>query len=265
MPDVLLVRARGGDDKDAEALGARGVDVVEDPYLVVRACVDLTAVDRAEHVLTAVQVSADWLVVTSQAALRALIELTSEDRVRTCIAAGRERGIRFATVGEATRDAMEALGATPVLVPTVSTAEALRQSLADLPPATIVAPQGSQAMKGLAGGLRDLGWEVDEQVVYETRTVDQRPDSADRLAAGDFAAVVLRSPTAVRAVATFVPRLPDSTVVVCGGPTTAAEAERVGLGTVVISRGPTANVVADTVVESLARDGRSPGSSKERS
>ncbi|MEI6360862.1 MAG: uroporphyrinogen-III synthase [Actinomycetes bacterium] len=252
MPDVLLVRALGGDDKDAGTLRERGLTVVEDPFLVVRACADPGAGERAERVLAAISDTADWLVVTSQAALRALIDLTSETSLRSSIAGGRDRGLQFATVGEVTSAAMTDLGATPVLVPSVSTAEALRQDLATWGPATIIAPQGSQAMKGLAGGLRSLGWQVDEVVVYETSTVGARPEAADRLAAGDFAVVVLRSPTAVRAVASFVPRLPDGTTVVCGGPTTAAEVERTGLGTVVISPGPTADAVADAVQACLA-------------
>jgi uroporphyrinogen-III synthase len=250
--DVLLVRALGGDDKDAEALRERGVSVVEDPFLTVRSCIDPGAGERALHVLRAIENSADWLVVTSQAALRALVDLTSDEQLRASITAGRERGLAFATVGDATRAAMEALGASPVLVPAVNTAEALRQELSTRPTGSIVAPQGSQAMKGLAGGLRSLGWEVDEKVVYETSTVAERPATADRLEAGGFGALVLRSPTAVRAVASFVPRVPDATILVCGGPTTAAEVDRVGLGTVVVSQGPTAAAVADAVIGCLA-------------
>ena len=251
MRDVLLVRALGGDDKDAEALRDRGVRPVEDPYLTVRTCVDDGARQRAEHVLTAIAGSADWLVVTSQAALRALADLTSSEQLRLAFAVGAERGIGFATVGEATAAALQELGAGSVLVPAQSTAESLRQELSSRPPGSIIAPQGSQAMKGLAGGLRLRGWQIDEQVLYETSTVPVRPLSADRLSTGDFAVVVLRSPTAVRAVASFVPVLPAGTTLVCGGPTTAAEVERLGLGTVVISAGPTAAAVADTVVDCL--------------
>jgi uroporphyrinogen decarboxylase len=250
--DVLLVRAPGGDDRDADELRRRGVSVVEDPYLTVAACQDTGASDRAEHVLQAISDSADWLVVTSQAALRALAQLVGDDRLRVSILTGRERGLRFATVGETTANALRFWGAGDVLRPSVSTAAALREELAKDAPATIVAPQGSQAMKGLSGGLRSMGWVVDEVVVYETTTVGHRPVTADRLAAGDFAAVVFRSPTAVRAAASFVPLFPPTTVAVCGGPTTAAEVERLGIGRVAVSSGPTPEEVADTVVEILA-------------
>lgn len=252
MREVLLVRALGGDDRDAEALQSRGVPIVEDPYLTVAACTDDTAVARARHCLEQIATDADWLVVTSQAALRALTELVGADDLRASIATGRDRGIKVATVGAATAAALSDLGAVDIVVPPLSTAAALERLLGDLPPARVIAPQGSQAMKGLASGLGGRGWQIDEQVVYETATVRHRPTSADRLAAGEFAAVVFRSPTALRAVTTFVPQLPDGTLAVCGGPTTAAEAERLAIGTVVVSPAPTAEAVADTVVSILA-------------
>ena len=255
MRDALLVRALGGEDKDAESLRARGVPVVEDPYLVVATCSDDGAEQRAAAVLRAIEADSDWLVVTSRAALRALTDLAGEDRVRSAIRAGRDRGMGFATVGETTGAALELLGAANVLVPSVSTAEALRAELANRRPGSIVAPQGSQAMKGLASGLRSLGWRVDEEVVYETATVPTRPPSVDTLAAGGFGVVVLRSPTAVRAVTGFVGTLPEQTAAVCGGPTTAAAAEAAGIGTVVVSPGPTAAAVADTVLDYLSRPG----------
>jgi uroporphyrinogen-III synthase len=43
---VLLVRAAGGEDRDAEALRALGIEVIEDPYLVVAPCADHDAPAR---------------------------------------------------------------------------------------------------------------------------------------------------------------------------------------------------------------------------
>jgi uroporphyrinogen-III synthase len=184
MREVLLVRALGGDDRDAEALRSRAVPFVEDPFLTVAACTDDQATARATHVLDAIAVSADWLVVTSQAALRALSALRGDDALRGAVADGVGRGLRVAAVGPSSAEALKGLGAADVLVPSPSTAAALRDRLAVLPPGSIIAPQGSQAMKGLASGLREHGWTVDEQVVYETTTVTTRPPTADRLAEG---------------------------------------------------------------------------------
>lgn len=252
MREVLLVRANDADDKDAAELEALGIAYVADPYLTVQPCQDSEASARAAHVLDAIANDADWLVVTSQAALRALTSLRPEPDLSDCLRAGQARGLRVATVGSATSAALMRLGAVDVLVPVESTAQALLQRLLDEPSSTVIAPQGNQAMKGLAGGLREAGWTVDEQVVYETATIANRPATADRLAGGDFACVVLRSPTAARAVAQFVPAVPTSTALICGGPTTAAEVDRIGLGTVRVSDGPSAASVAKAVQECLA-------------
>jgi uroporphyrinogen-III synthase len=252
MRDVLLVRALAGDDRDAQELRRLGLPVVEDPYLTVTTCQDGGAPGRARHVLDSIASSADWLVVTSQAALRALAELAGDAELAASVTAGSERGIRFASVGAATAAAMEGWGARHVLVPATATSAGLLSELAAEPAASLIAPQGGQAMKGLASGLRELGWAVDEVVVYETATSTARPPSADRLAAGDFGAVVLRSPTAVRAVAGFVPDLPAATAVVCGGPTTAAAAEAAGMRNLHVSPAPTAEALAHTVLRALS-------------
>ena len=89
------------------------------------------------------------------------------------------------------------------------------------------------------------------------------PVSVADLAAGHIRAVVLRSPTAVRAVARHVPTLPSSTVVVCGGPTTAAAVAAVwGAGAAaVMSDAPTAEAVARTVADVLAAGEHEAGGS----
>jgi uroporphyrinogen-III synthase len=252
MREVLLVRALGGDDRDAQELRRLGVPVVEDPYLTVSACADAGAPERARHVLASIAGSADWLVVTSQAALRALAELAGADALGDSVATGRARGIRFAAVGRATAETLAGWGASDVLVPATATAAGLLARLSSEPPASVIAPQGGQAMKGLAGGLRDRGWAIDEVVVYETATAVERPPTADRLAAGHYGAIVLRSPTAVRAVTSFAPAIPEATVVVCGGPTTAAAATAAGLQRLVVSPEPTADALAATVLGALS-------------
>lgn len=250
MSDVLLVRVRDG--QGGEALRARGLSVVEDDYLLVGPSQDAGAERRARDILGAVAGSADWLIFTSGAAGRALVALAGEPVVREAICAGRDRGLRFAAVGEATRAALEQLGAADVVVPQVQTAVGLLDVLDALEPASAVLPKGDQALTTLADGLRDRGWTVDEQVVYATSAVVDRPTSADAVAGGHFAAVVVRSPSAVRALHGFAGPVPESTIVVCGGPTTAAEARRLGVGRIAVSPEPSADALADTVAMCLA-------------
>lgn len=264
---VLLVRAVGGEDRDAQALAALGIDVIEDPYLVVAACEDRDAVDRAGTVLAALREDADVLLLTSRAAVRALDALVGRPALREAVAAGVARGLWGAAVGPSTADALRELGVDDVLEPEVATSRGLLAALrartsagtsadtsmgAGAPRPRAVLPCGARAMKGLGSGLVADGWHVDEIVVYTTEEVAIAPSSVVDLAAGRIAAVVLRSPTAVRALARHAPEMPGSVVRVCGGPTTLAAADEVWGGGNVVSDAPTAEAVARTVADVLA-------------
>ena len=254
---VLLVRPATARDDDADLLARAGCEVVADPYLVVAPSADPGARQRAREALAAIADGADWLIVASRNAIGALAELTSDAEVTQAVTAGSARGLRVAAVGEATAAAVRQFGATHVLLPEVGTGAALAQALvaqavvAQAATSSAVLPRGNQAMRELPAILRQAGWTVDDPVVYETSTIAVRPSSADLLADGFFDAVVVRSPSAVRAVHEHVRALPASTVVVCGGPTTAGEAERLGLATIVQSPGPDAHSVARAVVEAI--------------
>lgn len=251
---VLLVRATGGEDRDAEALAARDVACVQDPYLVTGTCRDPDAASRAARVVALVRDEADVLLLTSRTAIRSLEELVGAEVVRDAVAAGAVRGLVGAAVGPSTARVLRDLGLAEVVEPEVATSRGLLARLragADARPRSAVLPCGAQAMKGLAEGLRADGWTVEEVVLYTTEQVDHVPASAIRLAAGELAAVVVRSPTAVQAVAARVPGLPAGTTVVCGGPTTAAAARETFDASVVVSDGPTPEAVADTVVRVL--------------
>jgi len=265
---VLLVRAAGGDDRDAEALAALGGEVIEDPYLVVAPCEDPGAVGRATAVLDALRTDVDVLLLTSRAAVRALDALVGRDALQAAVAAGVARGLWGAAVGPVTADALRELGVADVLEPEVATSRGLLAALRGRTAAAnalsgaadgaahrglrAVLPCGARAMKGLGAGLTDDGWRVDEVVVYTTEEVVATPASVADLRAGRIAAVVLRSPTAVRARARHVPELPDAVVPICGGPTTQAAAEAAWGGGSIVSDAPTAEAVARTVAAVLA-------------
>lgn len=262
---VLLVRAAGGEDRDAEALGALGLRVVEDPYLVVAPCVDEGAVARASAVLDALRMDADLLLLTSRAAVRALDALVGRDALVDAVRGGAARGLRGGAVGPSTAGALRELGLSDVLEPEVATSRGLLTELrarADregAAPGRAVLPCGARAMKGLGGGLVADGWHVDEVVLYTTEEVQHTPASVADLVAGRIPVAVLRSPTAVRALARRVPMSPLGIVLVCGGPTTAAAVVEVwGEGTVVtvVSDAPTAEAVARTVASVLGVDER---------
>jgi hydroxymethylbilane synthase len=246
---VLLVRADVDDDRDAAALRERGLTVVQDPYITVVPATDDQAVERAQQTLVQISEGSAWLIVSSRAALRALISLTSLEEVRAAVTQGLTRGLRAAAVGEITAEAMHELGLHEIVVPEQYSAAALVQALSGMDADSAILPRGNIAMRGLVEGLNDLGWSPVEQVLYETGTVNTRPTSADALKAGEFSAVVFRSPSAVRAVAHHVTSIPVDTALICGGRTTADEVARIGLGVAAVARGSTAEQIADLVVD----------------
>jgi hydroxymethylbilane synthase len=246
---VLLVRADVDDDRDASALRERGLTVVQDPYITVVPATDDKAVERARETLAQISQGSAWLVVSSRAALRALTSLTSPEEVRAAVQDGLSRGLRAAAVGQITAEAMYELGLQEIVVPEQFSAVALVEALSEVDADRAILPRGNIAMRGLVEGLNDLGWSPVEQVLYETATVTTRPASADALEAGEFSAVVFRSPSAVRAVAHHVKAVPVDTALICGGRTTADEVARIGLGVAAVSRGSTAEQIADLVVD----------------
>jgi uroporphyrinogen-III synthase len=256
---VLLVRAAGGEDRDADALRAAGVEVIEDPYLIVAPSTDDAAAARAARVLMALRDEVDLLLLTSRAAVRALDTLVGREALTAAVAAGVARGMRGAAVGPSTAEALREVGVVDVLEPEVATSRGLLRALRDRAAQEgrvggvghALLPCGAQAMKGLGAGLVEDGWQVEEIVVYVTDEVPGVPPSVADLAAGRTPVVVLRSPTAVRAVARHVPVLPAGTVAVCGGVTTAAAVRATWDVEPVVSEGPTAPEVTRTVVRVL--------------
>lgn len=246
---VLLVRAEGTPDADARALRDRGLDVTAEPFIEVAPCSDDTAPDRARALLAALQQPNAWLVLTSASAVRALVALAGIETVRAAVARATRSGACFAAVGPTSAQALAALGAGDVLVPNAShTASALLDLLRSHAPATAVLPRSSVGDALLPMSLGALGWTIIGEVVYETTPVAAPPEAAAGLRAGRFDALVLRSPSAARAVARLAGSVHVRTRVIAGGPTTALAAQRLGISVAAVARDSRAESIADAVV-----------------
>ncbi len=251
-PPVLLVRA-AGDDADAVALAALGIPAISDPY--VEQAVG-AAGDDVEQLceLLARPATGTWLVVTSPVAVRALAAAVGEDRLAAAAAAAIAAGVRAAATGERTAQSLRDLGFGDVRVPAPghSSAAGLLDLLADEPAGTALLPRGGQALRTLPDGLADRGWQVRTAVVYDTRTVRERPGSALLLESGDVGALVLRAPSAVHALVHHA--RPDVSVrVVVAGPTTAAAADEAGLRVDAVAASSDSATVAAAVAALLNR------------
>jgi len=244
---VLLVRPATSPlseeiDRDADALRAIGVEAVSDPYVEVVPCVDPGIGQRVNDLLAALT-PGTWLIATSAMGPRSLRALVA--------GAIPTSGIKAAGVGPATASALRDLGFADVFTPRRATGSALADELLTFPPGRAVIPQGSQALPVVAERLRAGGWEVQPVVIYTTHTLRHEPASAAELRSGAFDAVLLRSPSAARAVAEFAPGL--STPVVTTGPTTTAEASALGFTIAIEATDSTSAALASAVA--AFRDG----------
>jgi uroporphyrinogen-III synthase len=226
---VLVVRSASTPDKDADALRAKGFDVTLDPYLTIAPCDDAGAPARARAVLDALMLPRAWLICASAMAIRALDELAGPVTVSRSLIEAEEHGARFAAVGPTSTAALRERGVNEVLTPVRRhTASALLDALQAIPPGIAVLPRSDIADGVIPATLQARGWSLMPQVLYRTMPVDHPPASLAALSSGDFDVIVLRSPSAARAVRSFASALPERTRVVCGGPTTALAARRLG-------------------------------------
>lgn len=247
---VLLIRSEGN-DTDAESLNALGFDSIDDPYVRIAPVGDSM---MAHMLIEQLRERADeqtWFIATSPMTMPALIELVGEHVLREAIASAVSRGVHAAATGERTARTLRDLGFAKVMVPMVASAKALVEELADLPPARAMFPCGNLALDTLPDGLRQLGWHLAQVVVYETTTVTQEPMSVDLIRRGEVAAIVLRSPSAARALVHFV-ALPLPMPVICAGRTTADAARELGLDVAEVAASPGADDVAAAVAKVLS-------------
>lgn len=271
---VLLVRA-DGNQGDAEALAALGLASVVDPYLSITGLDGEAALAAAGELLADLDAlgHGDWLIATSLNGLKfwgmAAWQLTGRSAVAESMAAARSRGVRFAAIGAATAQKYSQFGIDVNFVPTESYGEALAAQLiqfagtGETPRALI--PAGNLAMKTLSDALTAAGWSVTSHVIYQTAAVAEKPASVAGVAAGEYSAVLFRSPSAAKAFAQWnrvgagAESAAASLPVVCGGRTTAQAAQDLGLNVVAIASDTTPAGIARAIFETVS--GEAPATS----
>lgn len=259
---VLLVRP-DGNEADAAALREQLLLPWIDPYLVVRPVSDPAgARELLEALVTPEANRVTWLIVTSPRAVPAWSQLVGNSELERAVfeATGVERfnvrafvrpELRAATVGRASAASLPGRLAASAVIAAQPSAAGLLAALADEPPGRAIVPESTIARPVLVAGLRELGWDVVARSVYQTLPVEEPPVSATAVTAGRVVAVVLRSPSAARALARFA--TPDRQVrIVAAGETTAAAA-REQHWNVLLADGLSAHAVAAAVAAGLRR------------
>ncbi|MFI6427169.1 uroporphyrinogen-III synthase [Promicromonospora sp. NPDC050880] len=170
----------------------------------------------------------------------------------TSAGASRTGPVRWAAVGPATRQALEARGVTVDLVPGTATgaglADAFPAAPAENTPAEnayarrVLLPLGDLASGTLRAGLVAKGWTVDVVTAYRTVAHELPPELHRR-----YDAVVVASGSAARQVAA---QLGPQRVVAIGEPSARA-AGAVGHTVLAVAAEPTDAALADAVTEAL--------------
>jgi uroporphyrinogen III methyltransferase/synthase len=173
-----------------------------------------------------------WVVFTSTNAVRAVWEKFIEHGLD----ARHFGGVKIACIGDATAEAVRAVGIQPELLP--SGEQSSEGLLADFAPHDVVLdpvsrvllPRADIATETLAAGLTDKGWEVDDVTAYRTvRAAPPPADIRDAIKGGGFDAVLFTSSSTVRNLVGIAGKPHTRTVVACIGPKTADTAREFGL------------------------------------
>ena len=229
---ILLIRANGN-ELDAAALNELGIPTDIDPYLSIVPNPDRSpAFELLGATLNAV--TPTWIIATSINAISTWSRIVGSEKLK---AAFTNPYLSFAAIGESTKNRLAELGGANILIGASMNSQSLLESLKSLPATTAIIPSGNLAMDTLPVGLETAGWKIIRGEVYQNSVVTKVPTSTTRIHNGEFSALLLRSPSAARAFVHFLPQC--NIPVICGGPTTALECERLGLNIALIAPEPT--------------------------
>lgn len=216
---ALLIRP-SRNENEATWLSRLGFQCVIDPYLTIQQFPNPMGAHRMFEALE--DQRPKWFVNTSTNAFENFenqLPPQAFDRLDL-------RTIRFAAIGEATKNQLLAMGAPEVLVSSDFSAASLADQMLRTAPVRAVIPGGNLAMRAIPDAFTKAGLEVVSEVVYHTSITKPEPESAFQLRAGEFDLVVLRSPSAVRALFSYVPK--PKTRFLCLGKATAAALQAQG-------------------------------------
>ena len=235
---VLLIRA-SGNESDKSALESVGLESVIDPFLSISASKDPKG---ATYLLSELRAATlpTWVIATSANSLRYWAIIVGLTNLKKEFQSNQV--LRFAAIGSSTAELFREYGAKEVLQPGISTGQGLLAELSLTPPAVAIMPIGSLTLNQVQEGLKASGWGLRVRVVYTNESVTAQPETVEGIEKGQFGAIILRSPSAVRALLNFVPY--PKVPLICGGQSAAAELLKVGLHPTAISEDPAPKAVA---------------------
>ncbi|BDS50013.1 hydroxymethylbilane synthase [Rhodoluna lacicola] len=242
---VLLVRATDN-ELDEAAFKSAGFKVVCDPYLKISKFNNPAGVDRMLEALRSAE-PGTWLVITSINSVRFFAEQIGIDNFKAAIS---NPNLKFAAIGERSAAEIKSLGVKEVLLAEDSNAGALSTAILKHMPKRVILPASSIAMKTLQDAVVASEVELITDVVYTTETAPNEPISISSLKQGEIDVLVLRSPSAARAVASFINPEDVPALVLVTGNATLEQAKKLGF--------PRVTMTSETTPDSLVATAISP-------
>ena len=240
---VVVTRPAGKAEHLMSLLRERGADPIHFPTIAIFDPISWDEVDAAAERLARGEY--DWIVFTSVNAVEKFLS-----RVTSLVGLKRTR---VAAVGSATHQALSEKGIATDLVPEEYTGESVAATVGS-GSGRVLLPRVQGAPREIVNAFEHNGWDVDEVIAYR----NDPPKSSSEFTAG-FDAITFASGSAARNLATMVDvheqRLDagdGSRLVVCIGPKTAAEAERIGLKVDVIATAHTDEGMVSALEEHLS-------------
>jgi uroporphyrinogen III methyltransferase/synthase len=246
---VLVTRAKEQAPPLVEALREVGAGVASMAVLAFEAPEDSSEIAPALADLTAGKF--DWIVYTSANAVRSFHDQMAAKGLDLRAYAG----VKIATVGPATAQALRNRGLNPDLIPTDARAEGLLEAIKEADTVRgqrFLLPRAEVARNVLPDALRVAGGLVDVVPVYRTVCPSIDEESAVRhVKVCDT--VTFTSPSAFRNLVAVCGGqghdLLENRTVVAIGPITARAIEKAGLKVDVVAPTPTVQALVDALVE----------------
>jgi uroporphyrinogen III methyltransferase/synthase len=194
----------------------------------------------------------DWIVFTSQHGVWSFFERLTESG-RDVRALG---GVKIATIGPATADSLTEYRLSADFVPSKFVAESVVDEFPeDLTGKSVLIPRALEARDTIIKGLEAKGARVEAVPVYQTVRNESYAERLRELARnGEMDILTFTSPSTVKAFLALlgdVP-VPESAIIACIGPITAAAARENGLEPDIVAEDYTADGLAKAILAHLA-------------
>jgi uroporphyrinogen-III synthase len=234
MKRILITRPRAQADEFAARLRSAGFEPLFFPVIEIQPIGNNVALERALSKLDCY----DWVVFTSVNAVDVVFESYSLIMKQ----GAQDGGVKFATIGPKTAEALETRGISPDFVPSEYVAESILPGLGDLRGRWVLLPRAEIARKALPEAICEAGGIPHEIAVYKTLPVQPDSEGLAALKSG-VDIITLTSPSTVENFVSVARQdgldplaLPGKPVFACIGPITEQAAREHGLVNLVVAR-----------------------------